>query len=56
MSSAALVLKTYPKPVDATIPRPVAGGARAGSTPVICERGLVLLRIANDAKSKWTAR
>jgi hypothetical protein len=55
MSSAVLVLKTYPKPVDATIPRAVAGGIQTGSTPILSERGLALLRIANDAKSKWAA-
>jgi len=56
MSSAVLVPKTYPQPVDAAIPRAVAGRVSTVSTPILSERGLVLLRIANDAKSKGAAR
>jgi hypothetical protein len=53
MSSALLMVKTYPDPVDAglRLPEP-AGEARAGELPVLTPRGQVLLRIENDARTK----
>jgi len=56
MSSAALVAKTYPNPVDAAIPRAPDRDEPTGDLPVLTERGRLLLRIANNATSKWAAR
>jgi len=56
MSSATLVTKTYPSPIDAAVPRAVDRHEPCGELPVLTDRGAYLLRIANNATSKWTAR
>jgi hypothetical protein len=56
MSSATLLTKTYPKPVDAAIARAPDRDEPTGQLPVLTERGAYLLRIANNATSKWALR
>jgi hypothetical protein len=56
MSSAVLVAKTYPNPVDAAIPRGPVREKVTGELPVLTDRGRLLLQIANNATSKWATR
>jgi hypothetical protein len=51
-----LVTKTYPNPVDAAVPRGSDRHESSGELPVLTERGACLLRIMNNATSKWAAR
>lgn len=51
-----MLTKTYPDPIDAAVPRGPDCHEPSGELPVLTERGRYLLRIENNAASKWTAR